>query len=394
MTHAKTQRRKGRDGTPCRPGGIRAEINEHRSAVDKHRAARSAAPTLFFASSCLRVRKCFAPLRLCVRFFLLCVALVVLTAQPVRAHCDPRGDVYPTVTVDGDRFVIYFANNSETRWNLAGWGCRNYSYDYYEESWQNLYRTIIGIDGKLIESRKRIYRVPPPPRESEWLQKFTRSLTVVGAEEFHPIWFDDYPLDVGSITEYGEQLICHVSGMCDPDELDKPFPFYFALINPLTGIVRAAKIGNPFHIYYFAIASEIRIIDGKAYMAWGWDGQMRHTAVPRELQPYPPKSGNWVYEDKIAYRYACRLVLSRWDMKSDRVEHFFLPGRIDWNTHLSMNALGDKLLIAWHVGNPPYPESNSKIQTSLVSIPGISHQPQLFPLLDFARQEQHSTLSN
>lgn len=340
----------------------------------------------------------FAPLRLCVRKKNLAVcsltlALVASTRLPARAHQDPQGDIYPTVTVESQRFVIYFANNSETYWNPTGWGCRYYSYDYYQESWQNLYRMITESDGKLIEYRKRIYRVPPPPPKSEWLQKWTKSLTVVGTEGVCLTWFDDYQTNAGSISEYGGQLLCHVSGMPDLGNLHKPYPFYFAIINQLSGTVCSAKIGNPVHIYQYAGASEIRIVDGMAYMAWAWDGAMLHTAVPRENKPYPPKSGNWVYDEKIAYRYTSRLVLSRWDMKSDQVEHFFLPGRIDWNTHLSMNAIGDKLLIAWHFGNKPYPESDSKIQTCLVSIPRISHQPQLLPLLDFPRQ-QNFTFSN
>ena len=157
-------------------------------------------------------------------------------------------------------------------------------------------------------------------------------------------------------------------------------PLYLARVNRLTGmVVQTVKLGIPQRVYSFAYASEIRFIGDSAYIAWVLDEKLWHTALPEKeyykLQTEEKLLGrNWRGVGYF-YRYTDRFILSRWNLKTHQVEHFLLPLPVG-SSRPSINVIGDKLLMAWHIGYP-----NAKIMTHLMNVSDLPNQPPLIPAL-------------
>ncbi len=264
------------------------------------------------------------------RLIATCALALILLAFPAlgNAHQDPQGDVHPTVQVEDGKFVVYFSSNTEPKIETPGEPGEPNSRR------EPVYKTVLSPEGKVLEQRVPVQ--PSPDLFPEWLKRL-RDGDPFGVfdQQKEPLlpaeWPDGKrPDDLKGITIFGNRVFFYFTGGKDESfrmgvyDLDQK------------KLLQSAVIGNPGRIYSFASASEVIARENEAWIAW-----IEERNVKREPSP-----------DGTAGSYSSdtQVVVSRWDLEKNRVTHLPIRQTINDNISLSLNRIGDHLLVAWHEG--------------------------------------------
>jgi hypothetical protein len=256
-------------------------------------------------------------------------SLVVLwcSAAHLFAHSNPRGDIYPNVKVERGNFVIEFQNNE------AG-------YDSTDERESPLLRMIYSSEGALLSPR----HVHQGSRDlNETLGTAAKSevrlngeiLTVArdgstysvaknGREQIHRLpWPDDSKRAFEAVSADAESIgIAYITkGMLFLSHFNRrrfTFPETVRITAPdtLPFIWDSPRVSNLVHV------------NGRYCIAW-----------QRSV--------------KTTSNYEC--VISTWKPGEPEPREIVLNEPADWNSHLSLAAIGDRLCLAYHClagGNP------------------------------------------
>jgi len=243
------------------------------------------------------------------------------------------GDIHPSVRVEDGKFVVYFSNNAK---------------GYHDGTTSNeIFKTILDKDGKIITERQRIENYPPirPPHVDPKSGKFVDELVELAlkspgknlekdsdtihstfthnGETAEVLSFDELmPWQVGQIDEKAivAGVIVLAASPKIPDEMYMRWPLEFHSYDlETTRHLHSVRIGVPERIYSFPLVSNIVAHGDHAYMA----------SMDRS------RKGN-------------SLQLSRFNPRTGEISN----KRVSWgagNSRPSIGVIGEKMLIAFHV---------------------------------------------
>lgn len=256
------------------------------------------------------------------------LVLVFITSSESNAHSDPWGDIHPQVTVEDGKFAVIF----------------NTSLPEKESDYTNakpVSQSIYTPEGKLFAprhplDRKRSYQeLGPVGLYGRELKLGETSFYFSGDRSGKPSYVMKSPegklaqvrlpwpesvslgLFEDAIVAPGGIAITGKEGERRPDG---GFLRFYWFPHDSTGTPEIQTIGTTACIYDFPVASNIAFAGGKFWLAY-----MR------------PVKGE-----------GCELILWSWKpgAKKGHTETLDSPG--DWNSHLSMAAIGDRLCLAYH----------------------------------------------
>lgn len=277
------------------------------------------------------------------------------------AHEDPRGDVYPVVQIEDGKFVVYFRNNTEPKIEVSG-----------EPAGQNtpkepVYKTVVSPTGTILE--KRVPIQSGPSLFPAWMKRLLHGdpFGVVIDREKKPLlpaeWPDGLrPHDLEGITIQDNLAYFYFTGGKDERfrigayDLDQK------------KLLQSATIGRPGRIYSFARASEVIARDKEAWIAWI---EERNVKVEKETLPDGTTADFYSSDTQV--------VVSRWNLAENQVTHLPVRRTSGNNVYLSLNRIGDHLLVAWHEG---IGLSNSQILIEHIDLSTAAFAKEL-PLLPF-----------
>ena len=244
------------------------------------------------------------------------LAVILFVTSLASAHQDPMGDVHPEVRVEKGNFAIYFRSNDER----TG----------VEDPPQ--LRMVYSPEGKLLSPR---HYAPKDVREidkqrssagriNESDGKPSYTLTVQGREEQHRLpWPEGVRISILHGSILGEHAVI-LAAKTGSDSLS--FYHYSRDHFRLPSVV---AIGSPVKIYDFPIASNIVYAGERYWIAW-----VR------------------AKENQLGFES----ILTSWRPGDVRASEIVLEGPADWNEHLSMQAHGNVLCLAYHCSiNGAYP---------------------------------------
>ncbi|RYE51784.1 MAG: hypothetical protein EOP21_00440 [Hyphomicrobiales bacterium] len=264
----------------------------------------------------------------------LALALCVL-AGPAHGHEDPGGDVHPMVQVEDGKFVVYFRNNTEPKVDVRTGGSGQSSKE------EPRYKTVLSPDGNVLEKRVTAPREPvqyTPSNYPEWMGEavYGDPFGLFNREENKkPLFPVEWPGgkrpgDLNGRAVSGDLLFFHFTSGEDGS-------FRFGAYDMIRKkLLQSAVIGKPGRIYSFASASEVYPGDKEAWIAWIEERDVKRTSFP----------------DGTADSYSSdtQLVVSHWNLTENKVTHLPIRQTMGSNTSLSLNRIGDHLLVAWHEG--------------------------------------------
>lgn len=263
-----------------------------------------------------------------LRYWLMVCALsVVIFPSEVSAHQDPVGDVHPQVVVENGRFAVYFRPNWDSGYSA------------------NQFRVIYSKLGELIAPRHLPSAEPKgyvPVWDGGSAKSFGRSEVRVDAQakiaEFtgedgisrsHRLLWKDGIMPFHMVEDFSasETHLALLGTFQDPDD-----PWHTELAVAVFDLHRLAlpviiRLGEVATIYDFPTCSNLIESNGQFHFAW----------MGREL-------GADVGGDGHALR------LSSIDPVRNKSHSLKLDADYNWNTHLSMAAVEDRICIAWHGG--------------------------------------------
>lgn len=267
-------------------------------------------------------------------FLIMCCAVTELAA-----HSDPRGDVYPNVKIERGNFVIDFKNNDGEP-------------DFEDTS---NFRMIYSPDGILLSPRHRHGKAAglnetlgyPAKNEAHLpnevisfdrghIAQPTYILEKDGRKEEHRLAWPDNSKNIFEAVAADADSICVASitnGILFLNHFDRR---RFAL--PETVQITAPETLS--FIWDFPVVSNLVQVNGRYCIAW-----------PR-------------YNRK-ASRFEC--IISTWRPGEKEPVEIVLDTPADWNTHLSLAVIGDRLCLAYHTLTGEY-NSRSTILTAFRTI--------------------------
>jgi hypothetical protein len=251
---------------------------------------------------------------------------------PLFGHMSPPGEIHPTVVVVGDEFHVYFFDNLEPRTEgLAGY-FRVFSRegspkgDRKEVSEEVLLNKVyrepeLGLPeeltGRWRKFRHAFYIFP------EWRRKHEgRPFYLIASEERHVRKELQWPVaDVDIVEDFvvtdsdlALLVTREIEGRSGETDL------WLCHFNKRSGeLIRESRIGAPSFIYSFPGVSRLIQRDGEIYLVW--NERM--------------DSGE-------------RLHLAHYDLKKLTLSDRPLPYPSTWNIHISIDAIGETLCIAYH----------------------------------------------
>jgi hypothetical protein len=257
------------------------------------------------------------------------IVLVAFIATAARAHQDPAGDTQPTVKVENGNFAIYFTNNLP----------RSDSNEYDSSGEAPVYRMVYSPTGRLLGPRSLCRGMSSEKLHAEGSMVYNKTIELGdervlfdagllkkskpsylvernGVREHRRLpWPDEVRIDyVASVHVETESLLMSAT---TPDHLLRLYYFDRNKFEPPASVV----IGEPTYIYDFPGASNVILAAGRYWLVWvRWD---RNT-------------------DKF------QSVLSSWAPSEEKPREKILGAPADWNTSLSIAAIGDRLGIAYH----------------------------------------------
>lgn len=266
----------------------------------------------------------------------------MLLASQAKAHSDPRGDVYPNVTVSNGNFVIDFENNDNDSDTLQS----------------PLFQMIFAADGTLLAprhfkgGRRGLSDTMGEPTKNtihvgDEVLEFTGgrseqpsyTITKSGHKELHRLaWPENYECAFEAAAA-DEKSICIASVTNRMLFLSYFERARFAA--PET--VQVTKKDELPFIWDFPVVSNLIEIGQRYYLAW-----------PR-------------FNTK-ADKFEC--VISTWKSGEKDAKEIVLDKPADWNSHLSMANIGNHLCLAYHcLGGRPYVD-RSTIVTVFQTVSG------------------------
>ncbi len=247
-----------------------------------------------------------------------------------QGHQDPWGDIHPQVKVMDGKFAIDFNNSS-----------RNRDSDYSEE--KPLMRVIYNADGTLFAprhpiGRKRSHTEMGPAGLYGMTVTLGESTLIFGSERSSQPGYIlkradgnlskvALPWPEKTFLDLFEDVIATpegiaITGKGIEDNRDETLGFHW-FPHGGTGPPVKVDIGKTACIYDFPVASNLAFAGGRF-----WVGLMRPADEKIKLALWSWKPGE----------------------KEGRVEFPDSPG--DWNSHLSLAAIGDRLCLAYHCVTP------------------------------------------
>lgn len=259
---------------------------------------------------------------------LLAATLLLIVPCTAIAHQDPLGDVYPRVKVENGNFAIYFFNNS-----------RQANSSEYDMSGNNpVYRMVYSPTGKLLGPRAAC---PALRSDALWQgasMVYGRKISLQnervifdpdllrskpsyliernGKTEHRRLpWPEEIKIDdVADVLVDERSLLVSAT---TPDRLLRLFCFDRAKFESPA----MAVVGEPAFIYDFPRASKVILAAGRYWLSWVRFNQAKGK-----------------YET----------VLSSWKPGEEKPRATVLETPSDFNTELSMAAIGDRLCVAYH----------------------------------------------
>jgi hypothetical protein len=253
------------------------------------------------------------------------ILLLIVLVPSARAHEDPFGYVHPKVIPVENEFHVYYRDLTAPREPKKG---DRGIYDEYA-ALKDVYR----IDGKLRQQAveygssdthqadyyaKRekqainLYEQQPPPANNPnqlmnhlRAKKYDLRSLIVGEE----------PAVIASTYE-------HVKLGENKWRQDGKL---MLAIGKAKGAPEIIVLGTPAYIYNMPRCSNLMEYNGKYYVAWVGD-----------------------YSDAASEKKGYSMILSVWDPKTREEQKIRLENNAGSNTSISMNRIGDNLLIAWH----------------------------------------------
>jgi hypothetical protein len=270
--------------------------------------------------------------------------LFCCVATQLAAHSDPGGDVYPNVKVERGNFVIDFENNRAQSTRDPR--------DLSESSL--LLRMIYSPDGILLSPR---HRHRGTRGLNDTIGSAAKTEAIVGAEK---ITFErsradtpGYAIEKEGKTEQHrlawpdgykcvfEAFAADADSICVAVVADNKLFLHHFDRHQFTPpkMVQITEPDTLSFIWDFPVVSNLVFAGGRYCIAW-----------PR----YKKGTG-----------YEC--VISTWKPGEERPKEIILNGPADWNSHLSLAAMGDRLCLAYHTVSGEY-QAVSKIVTAFRTI--------------------------
>lgn len=242
----------------------------------------------------------------------------VFLYEAALAHSDPLGDVHPVVLIESGNFAIYFSTNAV-------------GYNYLEGD-QPVFRMLYTAKGRLLAPR-HVVKNKPVQESAINIDRFNNprpnaEISLPGGKKqiFALAWPKDFEIImVESSTINSDHIVIALKGAsAEVDERDETYKDFFLYLFPREGFAKPERflIGQPATIYDFPTASNVVYANGKFWIAW-----------VRERK-----------KEKIEYE----MVLSCVVPGSGEITERILDTPADWNSHLSMAVIGDRLCLAYH----------------------------------------------
>ena len=257
------------------------------------------------------------------------LALMFITAITTSAHQDPIGDIHPQVKVENGNFAIYFSNTAR----------ENEPSDYDVSSGGPVYRMVYSPTGELLGPRALVSNVRADELWQSASMVYDKAFTVGNervlfdaellkngkpsyfverdgmAQHRRLPWPDDIKIDYVASVHVDEKSL--VISATTADRVLRLFYFERGRFHPPPATV----VGTPTYIYDFPGASNVIFAADRYWVAW--------------VRTNPEKK-----------RY--ETVLSRWKPGEDKPNETILDAPSDWNTALSVGAIGNRLCLAYH----------------------------------------------
>jgi hypothetical protein len=270
--------------------------------------------------------------------------IVCCVATPCDAHSDPRGDIYPNVKVERGNFVIDFENNEDqfTRNPRAPFESSLllrmiYSPEGVLLAPRHLHRGTRGLNDTLGYPAKTeaivgtekisIERSPGGPPCYMTKKNGKREEHRLAWPEGYKCAFEAFAADADSIC---------VAVVAD----SKLFLHHFdrhQFTPPKT--IQVTEQSTLSFIWDFPVVSNLVFVGGRYCIAW-----------PR-------------YKKDVGFE----CVISTWKPGEERPKEIILNEPADWNSHLSLAVIGDRLCLAYHTLSGQY-QPVSKIVTAFRTI--------------------------
>ncbi len=257
-----------------------------------------------------------------VRYWRIVLALgpLFLQSEMLQAHSDPLGDVYPNVAVEDGNFAIYFVNNQAKS----------------DDTGSQALRMVCSPEGALLSPR---HAHGTRPDLDEELGYPAKTEARVGEEK---IVFERAKLgQPGYALEKGGTRQSH--RLPWPEDLKSTFE---------AGCADADAIGiasirdemlflSHFDRHRFTLPQTVQVSEPKA-LPFIWDFPVVSNLVRANGRYYIA----WPRFGTAAGKFEC--VLSTWKPGEDRPTEIVLDQPADWNSHLSLAAIGNRLCLAYH----------------------------------------------
>ncbi len=272
---------------------------------------------------------------------LLCILILLCFSCVVKAHEDPLGEIYPYVSVQNDKFVVYYEKRERPE------GRSEYYQATYDKNGDR-----IGPPAKMREEKYGLYKIWNDSEIDAALPEKLRGFVLKSGEDFlitpissRPYFlikkngkYDKEDIKWGNKEEYsvhdailtGNQVVLLIT---ERDSTD----FELLSINRQTRkTAKHLSAGVPARIYWLPISSNLLSYDGRVFVVWAEQ-----------------------------YIDAVRLNLSSWNTVDAYILKELICDKADWNTHLSMAQIDGIALLTYHYAANGY---NSVIKTLRIDL--------------------------
>jgi len=265
---------------------------------------------------------------------LLYVLIVLCLSCSVQAHEDPRGEIYPLVSVENDKFVVYYKVDTPSEYAL--------------------YRVVFDKNGERIEppvkiegGRSKVYNIWPRTESDEpfpeILRSFLKSFTLEEGEDY---------LVVPDEGPYAPCFLTKKDGKYTREEIDwgtkGPWWIHDAILAEDRVIVLVSTVDRKIpwpdnDLKIMSVNRQTRRIEN-----------YRSVGVLAEIWYLPICSGLLYYNGRVflawgeRYIDGMRLNLSSWEPTAPALLKETISEPVNWNTHLSMALIDGIALLAYH----------------------------------------------
>jgi hypothetical protein len=240
-------------------------------------------------------------------------------------HVDPRGNIYPRVSVENDQFIVAFNETDDDREKSA------ISRMVFTVNDSTVPPQLASSDRQVsvptvgtVEVKSDIESVTAADGKEGWhlVLETTKGgqlkQTALPVKTEEKPWIASYWIDDGQIA-----VLWNIKTHSPDDPLTLKLSWMDRNELP-SGVT--SDVGWPAYIYHFPRVSKLVLAEGKLWFAW-----VRSEPDETKIDMF-----RWV------------TVLTSYDPKTKRMDHTALPQKSDWNTSLSMALCKGWLCIAWH----------------------------------------------